>query len=99
MERYEKPIVLMNEDISEGIYAASGSGSKESKCDSKYFKGTWHQMIYTTNPISSDRGCEGCYGNWNDGSCHVQNYERKEKDQFMPSWEKAGLSPDSPWNR
>lgn len=39
MADYEKPIILANDDVAEGVYAASGDDV--AKCDSKYMLGIW----------------------------------------------------------
>lgn len=36
MKQYQKPIAVVNDELAEGVYAASGSTNKGPKCDSKY---------------------------------------------------------------
>ena len=60
MQKYIKPEALVSEDISEGVFAASGTtaggggnnnaADKENgglKCDSKYMKGKWQAPDYS----------------------------------------------------
>ena len=56
MKNYEKPVVLSNEELVEGIYTASGDMVAENNttaanaarpgCDSKYVNGVWHKDNY-----------------------------------------------------
>lgn len=98
LKKYEKPIVLANEELSEGVYASSGS-TGGSKCDSIYMIGIYRALVThgdaDSNHTMSERGCEGCPANWNNGRCNIDscNYE----DKFMPSWEEKGFQPTSLW--
>jgi len=59
MKNYEKPIVLINEELSEGVYAASGAGRPG--CDSQYMSGVWQP--YTggwDKTVKKFYGCIGC---------------------------------------
>ncbi|MCM1065220.1 MAG: hypothetical protein NC420_12310 [Eubacterium sp.] len=70
MNSYEKPLVLANEELAEGVYAASGavaengSGSDNGPgCDSKYVNGVFHSPDYTkdgTEGYLAQFGCLGC---------------------------------------
>jgi len=106
MKNYEKPVVMVNEELAEGVYAASGdkaanvnaetSGPKY-KCESIYMNGVYQQG--TWNPIEDGykkgRGCEGCPAQ-NGNSCRfVTAPEQMNWDgDFRPSWEVAGHKPD-----
>lgn len=74
MKQYEKPIVLVNEELAEGVYTASGTASVGNNttsdnsapgCDSKYMKGVWQAPDYsdwagTTRGYKQQFGCLGC---------------------------------------
>ena len=57
MKQYQKPVVVVNDELAEGVYAASGSnaggsgnstsGDNGPKCDSKYMKGVWQGPDYS----------------------------------------------------
>lgn len=38
MKNYERPIVMINEDLAEGVYAASGAGQGSNECWTIYVK-------------------------------------------------------------
>ncbi|MFA9462724.1 MAG: hypothetical protein ACERKN_00370 [Velocimicrobium sp.] len=95
MKNYEKPMVLTNEEMSEGIYAASGDTTPTDtgyKCKSIYMNGVY--LLGTYSPITDGykigRGCEGCPANW--GKCAISevNYD----NDFRPTWEISGHLPD-----
>ena len=90
MEHYEKPEVLVVDDLAEGVYASSGSSGNS--CDSIYMNG-----VYVTGTFKSIQdgykagyGCNGCPVAW--GRCAVA--EVSWEGDFRPSWEKAGKLPD-----
>lgn len=59
MNNYEKPIVVKNEEIAEGVYAASGNGTPG--CDSRYMNGVYVYPSYGwDNPMKEHYGCLGC---------------------------------------
>lgn len=98
MLSYEKPVVILTNDMAEGIYAASGDN--QLGCDSVYMKGVWHKSDYSdsVNGTNIDgRGCEGCPANWSDGSCHAAGY--KASEDCRPTWEKQGKLPTDKWNQ
>ena len=106
MEQYKKPLVLMNEELAEGVYAASGAvvgGEPENQspvCDSIYIKGSYRQPDFSdweNGTNINGRGCEGCPACWSDGTCHVASYPAEE--DCRPSWEKEGKSPYAKWNQ
>lgn len=81
MKNYEKPVVLSNEELMEGIYTASGDMVAENNttaanavrpgCDSKYVNGVWHKDNYDGDTYLSHLGCNGCPAfRWN--GCGLQ---------------------------
>lgn len=82
MQTYIKPEALVSEDISEGIFAASGDTADKTddgpKCDSKYMKGKWQAPDYS-DWGGKDRGykqqfaCLGCPANTGNG-CGLQTH-------------------------
>jgi hypothetical protein len=70
MKTYEKPVILANEELAEGVYAASGdvaggdaaSGGSQIKCDSKYMDGNWQPQTYGdgSQGYKYQYGCLGC---------------------------------------
>ncbi len=81
MKNYEKPVVLSNEELVEGIYTASGDMVAENNttatnaarpgCDSKYVNGVWHKDNYDGDTYLSHLGCNGCPAfRWN--GCGLQ---------------------------
>lgn len=89
MNQYQKPIVMVNDELAEGVYAASGSnvgGASNStsddnggvKCDSIYMKGVWQKPDYspwgnTTRGYKQNFGCNGCPANTDNG-CGLQTH-------------------------
>ena len=88
MKQYQKPIVVVNDELAEGVYAASGSSAGESnntsddngpKCDSKYMKGEWQAPDYSNWAAGESRGykqqfaCLGCPANTDNG-CGLQTH-------------------------
>ncbi|MCD7738933.1 MAG: hypothetical protein LUH58_07840 [Lachnospiraceae bacterium] len=71
MERYEKPVVLANEELAEGVYAASGASEDVTSsvstvsCDSQYMNGVWQAPDYSAWADGESRGYRqqfGCLG-------------------------------------
>ncbi len=100
MQTYEKPLILVDADLAEGVYAASGTTVSGTGCGSKWMNGVYHPMIrHDGEPddghTKMERGCEGCPASWNHG-CHVSqcNYS----GDFRPSWESDGYTPDAKWD-
>lgn len=102
MLRYEKPEVILTNDMAEGVYAASGAKFdplKHAGCDSIYIKGVYHQpnfINWQSGTNIDGRGCEGCPACWSDGRCHISNYGPGE--DCRPTWEKHGKLPSDKWN-
>ena len=110
MKNYEKPIVLANSELSEGVYAASGTTDDRPKCDSIYMKGVWQEPDYSQWATGEQRsyrkqfGCLGCPAYRYNG-CGLQsdyidaNYSPSydaDNGNRKPSWEKKGYGPNDP---
>lgn len=110
MKNYEKPIVMANNELSEGVYAASGATDNGPKCDSIYMKGVWQKSDYSQWATGEQRGykkqfgCLGCPANRHNG-CGLQsdyvdsNFSKSydaDSGNRKPSWEKKGYGPDDP---
>ena len=75
MDKYVKPMVVENEELAEGVYAASGSvESGAPGCDSKYMNGVWQNQNHAGwvdgDPSTQTKkfilGCNGCPASrWN----------------------------------
>ena len=113
MGDYEKPLVLANEELAEGVYAASGADAGPG-CDSQYMLGVWQAPDYSdwggeTRGYKRQFGCLGCPANTGNG-CGMQTHyiESGEAASYdvdngnrKPSWEKKGYGPEDPvtdWN-
>ncbi len=97
MAVYEKPIILLDENIPEGVYASSGSSG--AGCQSVYMRGVFQRNTRYENikdPSNDsdlkhtliERGCEGCPYNW--GRCAVNDPNAQPGQDGRPGWEKAG---------
>ena len=103
MKKYEKPIILANSDLSEGVYTASGAAGNGPKCDSKHMKGVFKAPDYTNTTSNIGRyGCNGCPAFRHNG-CGLQsdyvdsNYASSydaDNGNRMPEWEKKGWDPN-----
>ncbi len=95
--KYTKPIITVNEELAEGVYAASGNNKLV--CKSIYMLGIPISPSY--NPIEdgykTGRGCEGCPA-WDDEECVCRLITKPEEmnwdDDFRPTWEVQGHLPD-----
>lgn len=101
MRSYEKPMAVKVNDLSEGIYLASGSEAVESSrivCQSKYMNGVWQKPTSGSEPgpVKTRRGCEGCSADDGDGCKILKGGELNENGVFKPTWEQAGMAPDTP---
>ena len=87
MKNYEKPVVVVNEETAEGVYAASGavgSAGVEAadgalKCDSIYMQGVWQAPDYSdwqgsTRGYKQQFGCLGCPANTYNGCGLLTHY-------------------------
>ena len=88
---YEKPIITLQNDLAEGVYAASGDNLPV--CQSQYMMGVYHNPTSNTYGATIsriDRGCEGCPAAQG-GEC------RRDLGPFgnslMPTWERNGYDP------
>lgn len=112
MNQYSKPMALVNEELAEGVYAASGAGNPQ--CDSKYMNGIWQKPDYSApDGVNSGYkvvfGCIGCPANTATGCGLDSHYEDSgqsgsydvDKGNRKPTWEKKGYGPTDPitdWN-
>lgn len=104
MDIYEKPIVLLNEELAEGVYAASGGAVEDASsnngpsCDSKYVNGVWHKDTYDGKTYLSHLGCNGCPAfRWNGcglliDEAYLNGAKSYDADngKRMPGWEAKG---------
>lgn len=86
MKKYEKPMIFVNADTSEGVYLASGEatgngGVSDSgiKCDSIYMKGVWQAPDYSdwaggTRGYKQQFACLGCPANTDNGCGLLTHY-------------------------
>lgn len=90
MSNYKKPVVMVVDDLAEGIYASSGSSGHG--CKSLYMNGVF--VVGTQSPINDGykvgKGCEGCPAGGSRCRVHEVNYD----GDFRPSWEVSGKLPD-----
>lgn len=110
MEKYEKPLVVVNNELAEGVYATgsgAGTGTGAPGCDSKYMNGVWQAGDYSdwaggTRGYKQQFGCLGCPANTGSG-CGLQthyvdsNYAASydvDNGNRMPSWERKGYGPN-----
>jgi len=80
MKNYEKPLILGNEELAEGIYTASGDAAAENDttgaarpgCDSKYMAGVYqHYQGGWDNTAKEHYGCIGCPA-YRENGCGLQ---------------------------
>lgn len=102
MKQYEKPMVEINCNCSEGVYAASGK-TKHPLCDSDYMNGFQAQNDNGTTYMSH-YGCSGCPQNRfthcafdesadYDDSGQSGTYETKVN---LPAWERHKMVASDP---
>jgi hypothetical protein len=92
MNDYTKPEILVVNDLTEGIYASSGSSG--GGCESIYMSGVYLKGTYNSinDGYKIGYGCDGCPADF--GKCAVQEESEKYDGDFRPSWEKNGKLPD-----
>ena len=94
---YEKPIIIVNNECAEGVYAASGVKSNGPWwCDSEYMKGNfqpWQGGNNTT--VKEYYGCTGCRSFWGN-QCGAAAGVIAESDEGFrkPEWEQKGCEPN-----
>ncbi len=106
MMKYEKPIIQINSEMAEGVYAASGESVGVKGCDSEYMKGVYQAPKYGWNTtVKEYYGCLGCPANSSNTGCALDpsnHYEQSgtagsydtDIGTRMPDWEEMGLLPD-----
>ncbi len=95
MMHYEKPDILRVDNLSEGVYLASG----QFVCGSKYLQGNWIKpWQQSSGDIMHVRGCEGCSAD--DGAkCKISVGDTSQLNangDFRPTWEIDGKKPEDP---
>lgn len=111
MGEYQKPIIVANDELAEGVFAASGATDSDGgpKCDSRYMQGVWQAPDYSdwagsTRGYRQQFGCLGCPANTDNG-CGLQTHyvESGKASSYdvdngnrKPSWEKKGYGPNDP---
>lgn len=79
MKKYERPVVIVNSDFAEGVYADSGTVADNGRpgCDSIYMNGIWQAQdnsSWWNNGVETKRGykqqfgCLGCPANRGGGA-------------------------------
>lgn len=114
MELYNKPVVLLNEELSEGVYAASGADDNttqmpdtpdtepklEQVCDSIYMKGNYVQPDFSDWANGTNINGRGCEGC---PACWSDGSchvaSYPAEEDCRPSWEVQGKSPNALWNQ
>lgn len=114
MNKYEKPSVLMNEELAEGVYAASGDvdngttttpstpeeNTKTRTCDSIYLQGNYRQPDFSDWANGTNLNGRGCEGC---PACWSDGKCHVEayipEEDCRPSWEKEGKGPNDLWNQ
>jgi hypothetical protein len=87
MTTYEKPIILLNEDMTEGVYTTSG-GTTTISCESRYMGGVYQNGNYQTGSTIKDYfGCSGCAANWGRCAVYDPNFSITNKGDCAPDWE------------
>ena len=107
VENYVRPLVLANEELAEGIYAASGNAGEGPKCDSKHMQGVFQTPDYSQwgpegRGYRQQFGCLGCPAYTAEG-CGLQSHYIEsgnaasydvDNGNRMPSWERKGYEPE-----
>jgi hypothetical protein len=103
MKEYERPIVLTNEELAEGVYAARGDVAYAKDCDSKYMKGVWQPQSSGDGSEGYKKiyGCLGCPAHTASGCGLLTHYESSnlagsyevDKGNHKPAWEWNGYKP------
>ncbi len=92
MKSYQKPIVFLNNDLTEGVYTASGDAA--TRCDSQHIKGNWLQGTNDKNAPNILRyGCQGCPADSQNGCKLEYKPDFNPGSALMPTWEKQGYGP------
>lgn len=97
---YEKPEAIVLTSMPEGVYMSSGSvenGNGRPVCQSVYMNGKWQKPTTGAEPgpVKERRGCEGCSADDGDGCKILKGGELNANGVFKPTWEQAGMSPDT----
>lgn len=101
MTDYVRPMVVVNEELAEGVYAASGDETGERtttlSCQSTYMQGSYMKGDNKASTYKEKFGCKGCNAYTGNG-CKLQSgKDNVDPDAiFMPAWEEQGHSPSEP---
>lgn len=74
MKKYERPVVIVNSDFAEGVYADSGTvAGNANLCNSIYMRGIWQAQDNSawageTRGYKQQFGCLGCPANRGGGA-------------------------------
>ena len=80
MKKYERPIVIANSELSEGVYAASGGAYASALCQSSSRNGVFDSNL-----------CIGCPA-FNNNGCNIENNYKPNND-YRPQWERNDKDP------
>ena len=107
MMKYERPIIQINSETAEGVYAASGGAGIDANpgCDSQYMNFTYQKYTGGWDKTAKEfYGCLGCpaYRENPDGCALIieQSYIDGAKSyntdagKRKPEWEAKGVSPN-----
>ena len=93
MRKYEKPIIEVNNELAEGVYAASGTAYGTKVCDSKYMNGVWQGPDYRpwaevggSMGYMQYYGCLGCPANTYNG-CGIADGNHYEESGNAGSYD------------
>lgn len=97
MKCYQKPLLILNEEMCEGVYAASGDNPVSTGCQSIYIKGIYRKKKHG-NQLSTmlDIGCHGC-AYYTGNGCKVYDANAQEGLDARPKWEIAGYKDSDPY--
>ena len=95
-DKYIKPVIVINDDVCEGIYAASGdTNGGNGMCASKYMNGVHRKPTWQWNtPTIERKGCNGChYSQGGDQYCGKEDQYLQQYGPSMPRWELDNEDP------
>lgn len=110
MKTYQKPVAIVNDELTEGVYTASGdTNDSKTGCDSKYMKGVFQKPDYSdqggkTRDYRTQFGCLGCPA-YTETACglttHYLDSDKAgsydtDNGNRMPSWKRKGYKPTDP---
>lgn len=91
MKKYERPVVELNNELAEGVFAASGASGG---CDSIYMQGVYSDGVPGGVTYKEKFGCTGCHAYTGQG-CKLDDPTFNPKGKIlMPNWEQNLHSGD-----